>query len=154
VTYGFGLTFHEQGSNSINQPILGELRHNPRHSSSAGGSRLTFRLSAASGVGPRSRQAGPTSGDEPPWREPIREGTTGVAARPRFTFWNISSRSGRMNENRKSPCIRPMGIPTSRPSAFRTSPPETPRWRSVKQVTSLLGVRWPTYPVDTTMPFE
>ena len=29
------------------------------------------------------------------------------------SFRNISSRSGRMNENRKSPCIRPIGMPTS-----------------------------------------
>ena len=83
-----------------------------------------------------------------------REETTDVAEGPNSTFWNISSRSGRMNENRKSPCIRPMGMPTSRPSAFSTPPPDTPGWPSVKLVMSLLGVRWPTYPVETTMPLE
>ena len=46
-----------------------------------------------------------------------------------FTRRNISSRNGRMNENRKSPCIRPMGIPTSWPSAFSTPPPERPGGR-------------------------
>ena len=53
-------------------------------------------------------------------------------------------RSGRMNEKRKSPCIRPIGMPTSSPVRLRTPPPDTPGWPSVRQVTRLLAVRWPT----------
>ena len=69
---------------------------------------------------------------------------SGSGSGSNFTFWNISSRSGRMNEKRKSPCIRPIGNAHEPPSAFSTPPPDTPGWPSVKQVTSLFGVRWPT----------
>jgi hypothetical protein len=63
------------------------------------------------------------------WLTVGREGTAGVAAAPKFTFRNISSRSGRMNENRKI-LLHPADGNAHEPTlGVHTPPPDTPGGR-------------------------